>query len=60
MPRVGEFCAANISRLLLTVFIALALFLAIGYWFFYSPGRGSLIQQKNVPVPQSPAPATPQ
>jgi hypothetical protein len=44
MPRVGEFCAANITRLLLGVFIILGLFLFVGYWIFYSPGKGNSIE----------------
>lgn len=49
MARVGEFCAANITKLLLGVVIALALLLAVGYWVFYSPGRGTPIEHPSNP-----------
>jgi hypothetical protein len=45
MPRVGEFCASNIIRLLLSVVIVVTLVLAIGVWLFNSPGRSTPIQQ---------------
>jgi hypothetical protein len=45
MPRVGEFCASNITRLLLKVVIVVTLVLAIGVWLFNSPGRGTPIEQ---------------
>jgi hypothetical protein len=51
MPRVGQFCASNIARLLLSVFIVVTLLVALGVWLFYSPGRG-------VPPEQHSAPAT--
>jgi hypothetical protein len=45
MPRVGEFCASNITRLLLGVVIVLVLVAALGEWLFHSPGRGTPIQR---------------
>ncbi len=45
MPRVGEFCASNIARFLLSVVIVVTLMLAIGVWLFNSPGRGVSIEQ---------------
>lgn len=45
MPRVGEFCASNIARLLLGVVIVVALVAAVGVWLFHSPGHGTLIEQ---------------
>ncbi len=44
MPRVGEFCAANISRLLLGIFIVTVVVLGLGIWAFYSPGHGASIE----------------
>jgi hypothetical protein len=44
MPRVGEFCASNIARFLLTVVIVVTLLVALGVWLFHSPGRGVPIQ----------------
>jgi hypothetical protein len=45
MPRVGEFCASNIARLLLGVVIVVALVAAVGVWLFQSPGHGTPIEQ---------------
>ncbi len=45
MPRVGEFCPSNIARLLLGVVIVVTLVAAIGVWLYYSPGRGTSIEQ---------------
>jgi hypothetical protein len=45
MPRVGEFCASNIARLLLGVVIVVTLVVAIGIWLFHSPGHGTSIEQ---------------
>jgi len=45
MPRVGEFCASNIARLLLSVVIVVALVAAIGVYLFHSPGQGTPIEQ---------------
>jgi uncharacterized membrane protein len=47
MARVGEFCTSNIVRFLLGVFIAVVLVLAVGVWFFYSPGHGSSIEDQH-------------
>jgi ABC-type xylose transport system permease subunit len=43
MARVAEFSGSNVARLLLAVFIVVALLLAVGSWVFYSPGAGSTI-----------------
>jgi hypothetical protein len=45
MPRVGEFCASNITRLLLGVVIVVALVAALGVWLFHTPGQGTPIEQ---------------
>jgi hypothetical protein len=45
MPRVGEFCASNITRLLLGVVILLVLVAALGEWLFHSPGHGTPIER---------------
>jgi hypothetical protein len=45
MPRVGEFCASNIVRLLLGVVIVVALVAAVGVWLFHSPGHGIPLEQ---------------
>jgi DNA end-binding protein Ku len=45
MPRVREFCASNIARLLLGVVIVVALAAALGVWLFHSPGHGTSIEQ---------------
>jgi hypothetical protein len=45
MPRVGEFCASNIARLLLGVVIVVALVAAVGVYLFHSPGHGTPIEQ---------------
>jgi hypothetical protein len=45
MPRVGEFCASNVTRLLLSVLIVVTLALVIGVWLYNSPGRGTPIQE---------------
>jgi hypothetical protein len=50
MPRVGEFCASNITRLLLSVVILVALVAALGVWLFHSPGRTVPIVQPNHPA----------
>jgi hypothetical protein len=44
MPRVGEFCASNIARLLLSVAIVVVLVAAIGVWLYHSPARGTSIE----------------
>lgn len=52
MAWVGEFSSSNIARFLLGVFIAVVLVLALGVWFFYSPGSGTSIektQQQTTP-----------
>jgi uncharacterized membrane protein len=56
MARVGEFCTANIARLLLTVFIGIGLLLLVGAWFFYSPAKGSSIVQPTHAAPQKAPP----
>jgi Trk-type K+ transport system membrane component len=43
MPRVGQFCASNIARLLLTVVIIVTLLTAIGFWLYQSPGHDTSI-----------------
>jgi hypothetical protein len=53
MARVGEFCGSNVARWLLSAFIVVGLILAIGVWFFYSPGRGTSIEHQSQTVPQS-------
>ena len=45
MARVGEFCASNVTRLLLGVLIIVGLVLAVGTWIFYSPGKTTPIAQ---------------
>jgi uncharacterized membrane protein len=45
MARIAEFSSANIARFLLGVFIAVMLVLAVGVWFFYSPGQGTSIEK---------------
>jgi hypothetical protein len=50
MAKVGEFCSSNVARLLLLIFIGLGLVLAVGVWFFYSPGKPPSIVK---PTPQS-------
>jgi len=45
MPRVGEFCASNVTRLLLGVVIVVVLVAAIGVWLFHSPGYGTPIER---------------
>ncbi len=45
MPRVGQFCASNIARLLLGVIIVVTLVAAIGVWIYHSPGNGTSIEQ---------------
>jgi hypothetical protein len=51
MARVGEFCSANIAKLLLSVFIVVALLVGVGIWVFYSPGRTAPIVQPSPPKP---------
>ena len=50
MPRVGQFCASNIARLLLGVIIVVTLVAAIGVWIYYSPGHGTSIEQPAHPA----------
>lgn len=45
MPRVGEFCPSNISRLLLGVVIIVTMLTAIGFWLYEAPGHGTSIEQ---------------
>jgi len=53
MPRVGQFCASNITRLLLGVIIVVTLVAAIGVWIYHSPGHGTSIEQPaHPPEPQ--------
>jgi hypothetical protein len=47
MPKVGEFCASNIARLLLGVVIVVALVAAVGVYLFNSPGHGTPIEQST-------------
>ena len=52
MARIGEFCSSNITRFLLMIFIGLALVVAVGAWFFYSPGRPpSIVKPTQQAVP---------
>jgi len=52
MARIGEFCTSNVTRLLLTIFIGLALVLAVGTWIFYSPGKApSIVRPTKPPIP---------
>jgi hypothetical protein len=51
MPRVGEFCWSNVARLLLGVVIVVALVAAVGVWLYYSPGRGTPIEQPKTTQP---------
>ena len=51
MPRVGEFCASNIARLLLGVVIVVALVAAVGVYLFHSPGHGTSIEQPHATEP---------
>jgi hypothetical protein len=44
-PRVGEFCASNIIRLLLGVIIVVTVLTAIGFWLYQAPGQGKSIEQ---------------
>jgi hypothetical protein len=46
MPRVGQFCASNIARLLLTVVIIVTVLTAIGVWIYHAPGHGSSIESR--------------
>jgi hypothetical protein len=45
MPRVGQFCASNIARLLLSVVIVVTLLVALGFWLYHTPGSGTSIEQ---------------
>jgi F0F1-type ATP synthase assembly protein I len=45
MPPVGQFCASNVARLLLTVVIIVTLVAAICFWLYQSPGHGNSIEQ---------------
>ena len=45
MARVGEFCAANVTKLVLSVVIMLGLVLGMGVWMFYSSGHAPVIDQ---------------
>jgi hypothetical protein len=47
MARVGEFCSSNVVRFLLGISIAIMLVLAVGVWFFYSPGHGTSIEDQH-------------
>ncbi len=47
MEKVREFCATNIAKLLLSVFIFVVVLLGIGVWVFYSPGRTAPIEQPS-------------
>jgi hypothetical protein len=49
MTRVSEFNSCNIAKLLLSVFIVVALLFAIGVWIFYSPGRSAPIEKSKQP-----------
>ena len=44
MARVGEFCAANVTRLVLKVVIVVGLVLGVGVWLFYSHGHAPVIK----------------
>lgn len=44
MPRVGEFCASNIARLLLSVGIVVVIVAALGVWLYHSPAHGPSIE----------------
>src|SRR5271163_4747039 len=50
MPRVGEFCASNIARLLLSVVIVVTLVAAVAVWIYHSPGHGTSIEQPAHPA----------
>jgi hypothetical protein len=53
MPRVGQFCASNIVRLLLSVVIVVTLVTAVAVWIYHSPGHGTSIEQPaHPPEPQ--------
>jgi hypothetical protein len=45
VPRVGEFCASNITRLLLGVVIVVVLVAALIVWLFHSPGYGTPVER---------------
>jgi hypothetical protein len=45
MARVGEFCAANVARLLLSVVIVVAVLLGAAVWMYYSSGHGQIIKE---------------
>jgi hypothetical protein len=45
MPRVGQFCASNIARLLLSVVIFVTVLAAVGFWLYHAPGHGTSIEQ---------------
>jgi hypothetical protein len=53
MARVGEFCAVNVTKLLLSVVIFIGLLLASTVWMFYSPSHAPAIEQ----APQKIVPA---
>ncbi len=53
MARVGEFCAANVTRLVLKVVIMVGLVLGVGVWLFYYPPHAPVIKL----APQKSAPA---
>ena len=53
MARVGEFCAANITRFVLGVVIMVGLVLMAGVWLFYSPDHAPVVKL----APQNSAPA---
>ena len=44
MTRVGEFCAANVTRLVLGIVIMVGLAIGFGAWLFYSPGHAPVIK----------------
>ena len=51
MPRVGQFCASNILRLLLGVVIIVTLLTAIGFWLYQTHGHGtSIVQPTHTPA----------
>jgi hypothetical protein len=53
MPRVGQFCASNIIRLLLGVVIIVTLLAAIGFWLYQTHGYGtSILQPTHSPAPR--------
>jgi hypothetical protein len=53
MPRIGEFCAANVARLVLSVVIMVGLALAAGVWLFYYPSHAPVINQAPQKIPSA-------